>query len=92
MNKHITFWQVFYLLENSIRRRKKDSNNGYIPDCDTPAPTPAEVSALEQLPSWADLDRACAVTWKEAAALAIHYCGMEVPELPLKSTVLHPLF
>jgi hypothetical protein len=93
MNKHITFRQDILSSGKFNTKKEEDSNNGYIPDCDTPAPpTPAEVSALEQFLSCANLDRACAVAWKEAAAPAIHYCGMEVPELPLKSTVLHPLF
>jgi hypothetical protein len=51
MNKHITFRQGILSSGKFNTKKEKDSNNGYIPDqCDTPAPpTPAEVSALEQL-------------------------------------------
>ncbi|KAJ7703751.1 hypothetical protein B0H16DRAFT_1482860 [Mycena metata] len=34
----------------------------------------------------------CEVAWKEAAAVAKQYCGMEIPDLPLRSTDLHPRF
>ncbi|KAJ7815524.1 hypothetical protein B0H14DRAFT_3476149 [Mycena olivaceomarginata] len=57
MNKHITFRQGILSSGKFNTKKEKDSNNGYIPDCDTPAPpTPAEVSALEQLLSCANLD------------------------------------
>jgi hypothetical protein len=59
MNKHITFRQGILSSGKFNTEKEKDSNNGYIPNCDTPAsPAPAEVSALEHLPSCADLDRA----------------------------------
>lgn len=72
-------------------KKEKDSNNGYVHELDSPL-TPEEIVALKQLPSRADLDRACEVAWKEAAALAKQYCGMEIPGLPLRSADLHPHF
>ncbi|KAJ7084923.1 hypothetical protein C8R44DRAFT_894034 [Mycena epipterygia] len=91
MNKHITFRQRILSSGKFNNKKEKDSNNGYIHDCDSPL-TAEEISALKQLPSRQDLDRACAVAWEEAAALASQYCGMEIPELPLKSGDLHPHF
>ncbi|KAJ7453715.1 hypothetical protein B0H11DRAFT_1635180, partial [Mycena galericulata] len=82
MNKHITFRQRILASGKFNTTKEKDSNNGYIHDCDSPL-TADEISALKQFPSRSDLDRACAVAWNEAAALAIQYCGMEVPKLPL---------
>ncbi|KAJ7025931.1 hypothetical protein C8F04DRAFT_1190967 [Mycena alexandri] len=53
---------------------------------------PEELSALKQLPPRADIDRACEVGWKEAAALATQLCGMEIPQLPLQAADIHPHF
>lgn len=60
MNKHITFRQHILSSGKYNTPKDKDSNNGYIHDCDTPL-TADEISALKQLPSRADLDRACDV-------------------------------
>ncbi|KAJ7446055.1 hypothetical protein FB451DRAFT_1567900 [Mycena latifolia] len=72
--------------------KEKDSNNGYTFDFHDTGLTDEEITALKQVPSRPNLDRACEVAWKEAAALASQFCGMEIPELPLKSTDLHPHF
>ncbi|KAJ7938593.1 hypothetical protein B0H13DRAFT_2301634 [Mycena leptocephala] len=70
MNKHITFRQRI-LSVGKFNAKKKDSNNGYVHDLDSPL-TAEEISALKRLPSCDDRDSACKVAWNEAAALAKH--------------------
>ncbi|KAK7040463.1 hypothetical protein R3P38DRAFT_3348893 [Favolaschia claudopus] len=91
MNKHITYRQRILVSGKFNTKKEKESNNGYIHDCDSPL-TANEIAALKILPSRADLDRACDVAWREAAALAKVSCGMAIPELPLTHADLHPNF
>ncbi|KAJ7016612.1 hypothetical protein C8F04DRAFT_1280950 [Mycena alexandri] len=91
MNKHITFRQRILSSGKFNNKKEKDSNNGYIHDCDSPL-TPEEISALKEILSRLDINRACEVAWKEAAAIAKQYCGMEIPDLPLQTADLHPRF
>jgi hypothetical protein len=92
MYKHIAFRQRILSSGKFNTKKEKDSNNGYTFDFVDSGLTEEEIIALKQVPSRADLDRACDIAWKEAAALATQFCGMEIPALPLKNEDLHPRF
>ncbi|KAJ6628294.1 hypothetical protein B0H10DRAFT_2209579 [Mycena sp. CBHHK59/15] len=92
MYKHISFRQRILSSGKFDTKKEKDSNNGYSFDFVDSGLNQEEIVALKQVPSRSDLDRACEIAWKEAAALASQFCAMEIPDLPLKNTDLHPHF
>ncbi|KAJ7856932.1 hypothetical protein B0H14DRAFT_3448135 [Mycena olivaceomarginata] len=75
-----------------ITKTEKDSNNGYIFDFVDARMKPEEIEALKNIPSRADIDRACQTAWDEAAALANQFAKMQIPALPLRPEDLHPQF
>ncbi|KAJ7653460.1 hypothetical protein B0H17DRAFT_1147109 [Mycena rosella] len=81
MNKHITFRQRIFSSGKYNSTKEKDSNNGYIHDCDSPLTT-EEMTALKKIPSRPGFDRALVVGSKEADTIATQFCSED----------LHPQF
>ncbi|KAJ7673253.1 hypothetical protein DFH06DRAFT_1292967 [Mycena polygramma] len=92
MYKHISLRQLILASGQYNTKKDKDSNNGYTFEFADSDLSTEEITALKQIPSRADIDRACSIAWNEAAALASQFCSLEIPTLPLASSDLHPLF
>lgn len=92
MYKHILIRQRILSSGQYSTKREKDSNNGYTFDFVDWGLKPEEIAALKDFPSRDDIDRACETAWNEAAALAREFAKMQIPELPLKPSDLHPKF
>ncbi|KAJ7052712.1 hypothetical protein C8F01DRAFT_1331915 [Mycena amicta] len=92
MYKHILIRQRILSSGQFSTKREKDSNNGYIFDFVDSGLKPEEIAALKDIPSRADIDRACDTAWIEAAALASQFGKMQIPTLPLQVSDLHPQF
>ncbi|KAJ7076916.1 hypothetical protein C8R43DRAFT_910596, partial [Mycena crocata] len=69
MYKHISFRQHILSSGKFNSKKYRDANKGYTFDFTDSAMTNEEIAALKQVPSRADLDRACEVAWKEAAGM-----------------------
>ncbi|KAJ7252831.1 hypothetical protein C8J57DRAFT_955015, partial [Mycena rebaudengoi] len=92
MYKHILI-RVRILASGQYNTKKeKDSNNGYAFDFIDAGLTAEEIAMLKDIPSRADIDRACETAWAEAAAIASQFAKMHIPTLPLKSSDIHPRF
>ncbi|KAJ7618802.1 hypothetical protein FB45DRAFT_699809, partial [Roridomyces roridus] len=70
MYKHILMRQRILSSGQYSAKKEKDSNNGYIFDFVDSGLKPEEVAMLKMFPLRLDIDRACEIAWKEAAALA----------------------
>ncbi|KAF8197320.1 CHAT domain-containing protein [Mycena galopus ATCC 62051] len=92
MYKHILIRQRILASGQYSTKTEKDSNNGYIFDFIDSRMKPEEITALKNIPSRAEIDRACQTAWKEAAALAKKFAKMQIPALPLRPEDLHPHF
>ncbi|KAJ7719366.1 hypothetical protein B0H14DRAFT_3900927 [Mycena olivaceomarginata] len=92
MYKHILIRQRILASGQYSTKTEKDSNNGYIFDFVDSRMKPEEIAALKNIPSRAEIDRACQMAWNEAAALATQFAKMRIPALPLSSEDLHPQF
>ncbi|KAJ7102618.1 hypothetical protein B0H15DRAFT_796038 [Mycena belliarum] len=79
MNKHITFRQRILASGRFRTKKEKDSNNGYSFNFSDSELTQEEIIEFKNVPSRAELDRACETSWKEAAALATQFCAMHIP-------------
>ncbi|KAK6971680.1 hypothetical protein R3P38DRAFT_2670220 [Favolaschia claudopus] len=92
MYKHILIRQRILSTGQYKTKKEKDSNNGYCFDFIDSNMKPEEVAKFKDVPSRADIDRACEIAWNEAAALASQFAKMQIPTLPLSPSDLHPNF
>ncbi|KAK7014640.1 hypothetical protein R3P38DRAFT_3573396 [Favolaschia claudopus] len=92
MYRHILIRQRILSSGQYSTKKEKDSNNGYCFDFVDSGMKPEEIAALKDIPSRADIDRACEIAWNEAAALATQFAKMQIPTLPLDVSDLHPNF
>ncbi|KAJ7739385.1 hypothetical protein B0H16DRAFT_1694558 [Mycena metata] len=92
MYKHIALRQMILASGQYNVKKDKDSNNGYTFEFVDSKLTPEDIAALKQIPSRADIDRACETAWNEAATLASQFCKIRIPNLPLTPSDLHPHF
>ncbi|KAJ7202071.1 hypothetical protein GGX14DRAFT_311719, partial [Mycena pura] len=92
MYKHIALRQMILASGQYSVKKEKDSNNGYTFEFVDSKLTPKDIAALKQIPSRADIDRACETAWNEAAALMSQFCKIRIPSLPLTPSDLHPQF